>query len=324
MLKMKTMRYHFYIIFLFLGLISCNDGDLIINNFDFEDSTLKSCEKTGRSKVLFKINNDNVFETISLKITNNSFSELAGVLSTSTEAIRVSLPASNSTTDAKLVYRTYDGEVPTTYFCQDIPPSSPKVIEEFLSVGGTVVIVTAQNFEGVTDRDGDGVPDIEEFDGDTDEDGIPNILDVDDDGDNVLTSTEILNPNNESVNADGLRDTDEDDVPNYLDDDDDGDTILTKFEVTMEFQFPTDSQNTNEAGLAFYLDRFTANSFTEVTAFLDNEVNIKYRSIITIEDLKLQNQNGSGEEISFEVYEVGEFNSGFVETIIQPTSNASN
>ncbi len=319
---MKAMRYPFYIIFLFLGFISCNDGDLIINNFDFEDATLKSCEKTGRSKVLFKINNDNVFETISLKITNNSFSELAGVLTTSTQAIRVSLPASNSPADAKLVYRTYTGEVPTTYFCQDIPPSNPKVNEEFLSVGGTVVILTAQNFEGVTDRDGDGVPDIEELDEDTDGDGIPNILDVDDDGDNVLTSTEILNPNNDPVNADGKRDTDGDNKPNYLDPDDDGDGVLTKFEVTRDAPFPP--QNTNAAGLPFYLDRFEANSFTDVTEILDNKVRFKYRSIITIEDLKLQNQNGSGEEISFEVYELGEFNSGFVDTIILPNITDSN
>lgn len=315
------MRSYLYIIFLFLGLTSCNDGDIIINDFDFEDSALTSCGKAGKSKVFYKINNDNVFETISLKITNTAFSEVAGVLTTSTEEIRVSLPASNSTTDAKLVYRTYDGEVSTAYFCQDIPPSSPKVDEEFLSVGGTVVIRTAQNFEGITDRDGDGVPDVDEKPGDTDGDGIPDILDVDDDGDNVLTRTERTNGSNDPVNADGERDTDQDGIPNYLDPDDDGDGVPTKFEVTLDLQLPT--QNFNEANVALYLDRFTANSFTEVTELLPNSVKIKYRSIITIEDLQLQNQDGTGEEISFEVYELGEFTSGLVETII-PNTTTSN
>ncbi len=321
MLEMKTMRNYFYIIFLFLGFTSCNDGDIIINNFEFEDSALKSCGKAGKSKVLYKINNDNVFETISLKITNPGFSEVEGVLTASTEEIRISLPASNSTSDAKLVYRTYDGEVPLVYFCQDIPPSSPKVNEEFLSVGGTVVIKTAENFEGITDRDSDGVPDVDEKPGDTDGDGILDILDVDDDGDNVLTRTERATAHNDPVNVDGERDTDEDGKPNYLDPDDDGDGVPTKFEVTLDLQLPT--QNFNEANVALYLDRFSTNSFTEVTEILENTVRYKYRSIITIEDLQLQNQNGTGEEISFDVYELGEFTSGLVDKTITPTTTST-
>lgn len=318
------MRHYFYIIFLLVGFTSCNDGDIIINDFDFEDSALKICGKSGKSKVLFKINNDNVFETISLKSANAGFSETEGVLTTSTEVIRISLPASNATADAKLVYRTYDGEIPQDYFCRDIPLSNPKVDEEFLSVGGTVIIVTAENFEGITDRDGDGVADVDEKPGDTDGDGIPDILDVDDDGDNVLTRTERTNGSNDPVNANGERDTDGDNEPNYLDPDDDGDGVLTKFEVTLDSQKPTDPENSNSNGLANYLNPAVTNSFMEVTFVLENKISVKYRSRITIEDLQLQNQNGTGEEISFEVYELGEFTSGLVDKTITPTTGSSN
>ncbi|HSM62805.1 MAG TPA: hypothetical protein VK833_02590, partial [Gillisia sp.] len=179
------MRNNIFILLLLLGFTSCNDGDIIINNFDFEDANLKSCNKTGKSKVLYKINNDNIFETISLRVSNSNFSDLTGVLSSTSGTIRVSLPSSNGSNDAKLIYRTYDGEVQNDYFCGDIPPSSPKVREEFLSVGGTIVIVTAEDLGSTTDQDGDGVLDVNEKDGDTDGDGIPDIQDVDDDGDNV-------------------------------------------------------------------------------------------------------------------------------------------
>jgi hypothetical protein len=321
---MILMRNSLFIIILLVLFTSCDDGDIIINNFDFEDANLKSCNKTGKSKVLYKINNDNIFETISLRVNNADFSDLAGVLSSTSGEIRIPLPSSNGANDAKLIYRTYDEEVQNDYFCGDIPPSSPKVREEFLSLGGTIVIVTAEDLGNTTDQDRDGILDVDEFDGDTDDDGIPDIQDVDDDGDNVLTSTENANAANDNTTEDGLRDTDEDDIPNYLDPDDDGDEVLTKFEVTMEYQLPTASQNTNDAGLAFYLDRFSINSFMDVTKVLDNILKVRYRSIISIEDLQLQNQNGSGEEISFESYQFGEFSSILVDKDITPNTGDSN
>lgn len=314
------MRNNIFILLLLLGFTSCNDGDIIINNFDFEDANLKSCNKTGKSKVLYKINNDNIFETISLRVSNSNFSDIAGVLSSDTREIRVSLPSSNGSNDAKLIYRTYDDEVKNDYFCGDIPPSSPKVREEFLSVGGTIVIVTAEDLGNTTDQDGDGVLDVNEKDGDTDGDGIPDIQDVDDDGDNVFTSTENANAANDNTTEDGLRDTDEDGIPNYLDPDDDGDGVPTKFEVSMDAQFPTAISNKNDAGVSFYLDRFSTNSFMDVSVVLPNIIKVRFRSIITIEDLQLQNQNGSGEEISFESYNFGEFSSIQLDKSITPNT----
>ncbi|TVZ28169.1 hypothetical protein JM83_3276 [Gillisia sp. Hel_I_86] len=310
------MRNYFYLLFLLLGFTSCDDGDIIINNFDFEDDTLSSCDKIGRPKVFFNINSDDIFESISLVSSNTAISDLASILTTKTETdISFNLDSNN-----KINYRVYDGSITTDYFCNSLPPSSPKVIQEFVSVGGTVKISTTRIYLDSTDSDGDGIKDVDEFDGDTDGDGIDDKYDIDDDGDNVLTSREIENPNEDFVNEDGYRDTDQDDIPNYLDDDDDNDTVKTKFEVSEEFQDPTVLENANAEGLANYLNPTVTSSFLEVTFVKENKFNVKYTSIIKIENLQLQNQDGTGEVISFESYRLGEYNSTSTPLIIVPTT----
>jgi len=308
------MRNYFYILFLFIGFSSCNDGDIIINNFEFENNNLSSCGKEEKAKVLFIINNANVFETISLQASNPSFSSLARVLTVdNTRVIGFDLSANN-----RLIYRTYNGSVPDTYFCSDIPPSTPQVNEEFISVGGKVVITTIRDLEGVTDRDGDSVLDVEELDEDTDGDGIMNILDNDDDGDNVLTKSETTTANDDPV-VGRFRDTDDDDTPNYLDEDDDGDGVQTKFEVSENNLLPTDPGNYNDANLAHYLNPFIAVEYNGEIEMEPNELMVKFSSRIIIENLQLQNQDGSGEVISFESYDLGEFNSVLTPIIIEPT-----
>jgi len=309
------MRNSFYILFLLLGFTSCDDGDIIINNFDFEDDNLSSCGKEEKSKVLFIINNDNVFETISLQATNTSFSSIGNVLTTdTTRVIEFDLSSTN-----KLTYRTYNGTVLDGYFCSDIPPSNPKVNEEFISVGGKVNITTILNYLDSTDSDGDGIDDVDEFDGDTDDDGIPNKFDIDDDGDNVLTSTELYATGDTTV----FQDTDQDDKPNYLDDDDDNDEVKTKFEVSEGNLSPTVAANSNDDGLANYLNFDISEKYTGDIEMLANTFNVKYRSRITIQNLQLQNQDGSGEEISFDLYELGTFNSISTPLITLPTTTAA-
>ncbi len=315
MLKTKTMRNCRYLIILLVLFTSCNDGDIIVNNFEFEDASIKSCDKVGRPKVFFKINIEDVFESISLVTNNASVSDSASILTTKTEnVIRFALDNNN-----KINYRIYDGTITREYFCNTLPPSSPKVLQEFVSVGGTVVITTEPATANDTDTDGDGVPNTKEFIGDTDGDGIPDIKDIDDDGDNVPTRVEVTNGSGDPVNLAGDRDTDQDGMPNYLDPDDDGDGALTKFEVTEADQFPTDPENIAN-GLAFYLDKTRTNALNEVTAIIINKIDTKYRSLITIQNLQLQNQDGSGEEISFSSYDFGEFLSTPVKIIILPNT----
>ncbi|WP_026838822.1 hypothetical protein [Gillisia sp. JM1] len=307
------MRKYFYIAFLFIGFTSCDDGDIIINNFDFGDTTIKSCAKDGKPKVFFKINTEDVFESISLVINNADVSNLKNIISTTTDPISFSLDNNN-----KINYRLYDGTVTNDYFCNTLPPSNPKVVQEFISVGGTVVITTEEEYIDKEDSDGDGIDDVDELTEDTDGDGIMNVLDIDDDGDNVATSRETTTANDDPL-VNGLRDTDDDGIPNYLDNDDDGDEILTREEVTAGDLFPNNPANANDADLAHYLNPFISDKFTGDINTLPNEISVKYRSIITIERLKLQNQDGSAEEIAFEAYNFGEFISTNIEITIPPT-----
>jgi len=299
--------------FLLVFFASCNDGDIIVTSFDFENQELSVCGE-GTSKVLYNINNENIFETISFTLSSSQLSSLENVLATNTnQPISLQLTGSN-----EIIYRTYDGTVPNNYFCGVIPPSSPKVQEEFKSVGGTVEITTIERDE--TDHDKDGILSVDEgmsADLDTDGDGIPDYLDIDDDGDNVKTSVEIANAGDDPT-AGGYRDTDGDGTPNYLDPDDDEDGVPSKFEVTQANQDP--ASNFNEGGIPKYLDQFSPDSFNEVDFVIENKIQVRFRSSIDIQNLKLKNQGGDGEEISFTTYNLGFFNSASVEAIVQPSN----
>ncbi|MCJ7759098.1 MAG: hypothetical protein MUP24_13250, partial [Gillisia sp.] len=247
----------------------------------------------------------------------SQLSNLENVLATNIDQ-PISIPLTGSN---EIIYRTYDGTVPNNYFCGVIPPSSPKVKEEFKSVGGTAIISTVVRDE--TDHDKDGILSVDEGmdetnDGrDTDGDGIPDYLDIDDDGDNVKTSVEIASAGDDPT-AGGYRDSDGDGTPNYLDPDDDEDGVPSKLEVTLENQDP--ASNFNEGGIPKYLDLFSIDSFNEVDFVIENKIPVRFRSSIDIQNLKLKNQGGDGEEISYTTYNLGFFNSAAIETILQPSN----
>ncbi len=310
------MYRYLSVLFLIVVFTSCNDGDIIVTSFDFENQELSVCGE-GTSKVLYNINNENIFETISFTLNSSQLSSLENVLATNTDQ-PISLPLTGSN---EIIYRTYDETVPNSYFCGVIPPSSPKVQEEFKSVGGTVVISTIVRDE--TDHDKDGILSVDEgmneANGgrDTDGDGIPDYLDIDDDGDNVKTSVEIASAGDDPT-AGGYRDSDGDGIPNYLDSDDDEDGVPTKLEVTQANHDP--ASNFNEGGIPKYLDLFSTDSFNEVDFLIVNKIQVRFRSSIDIQNLKLQNQGGDGEEISFTTYNLGFFNSAPVEAILEPSN----
>ncbi len=304
------MRTCFAFVLMLLFLSSCDDGDIIVTTLDFNNPELKMCG-TERNKVLYFIKNEEVFETISLKFSNPRVSPEAGILTTdSTQTITFELNANN-----QVIYRTYDGAVPDNYFCSDIPPGSPRVLEELKSVGGTVTITTISQPVNELDHDGDGIPSLREgisTEQDTDGDGIPDYLDIDDDGDNVPTKTEIANSGGSPTNPE-YPDTDEDGIPDYLDADDDGDGVPTKLEVVTEFQNPRALQNQNEAGVFHYLNPLVSERFEGTLDFtVVNTISRRYLSAIVITNLQLQNQGGNNEEVSFAIYRLGTFTSSGV------------
>lgn len=112
--------------------LSCDDGDLTIDSVDFDSiETAQTCDtvSTTTDSVLFKINGD---EALILEVASGTFKN-----EVSTEIIEQEI-----STTTKLTYRIFSDDVSSDYFCDDLPPISPIVIEEVTAEDGTVFITT--------------------------------------------------------------------------------------------------------------------------------------------------------------------------------------
>ncbi len=300
----EFMRLLFTLFVICVLLLSCDDGDIIVSDFNFDaDSSLNLCEFEGNRKVLHIITDSN--EAISFTFQQNILENIENIINPGT--FSVSINSSN-----RVNFRRLDASANSSeYFCQEVPPSRPNVIEEFVSTTGGSVEFTITRVSGPNvDTDGDGIPDIEErpvdengnffgsvFDLDTDGDGIPNFLDIDDDNDNVRTRTEITEniEFDRIANEQGIIDTDGDGVPNYLDDDDDGDGILTRNEDLNAFEEGTPTapvlnpeNSFSNIGIPNYLDPEATDSI-EVDFFLENRVSRRFNITVVFNNITLQN-----------------------------------
>ncbi|MBT8236300.1 MAG: hypothetical protein KJO04_08910 [Bacteroidia bacterium] len=119
---------------LLLILLACNDGDLEISVIDFDDTTVQYCDNqvTTSTTLFFKLNSE---EALILELQS-------GLLKNeeSTQDISSNIPGQSQVT-----YRTFDGSVSSEYFCSNIPPVSPKVVDDILAENGQVLISTLRN-----------------------------------------------------------------------------------------------------------------------------------------------------------------------------------
>ena len=321
------MRRLLFGIFSLSLLAACDDGDIIVTDFDFDESSIEFCDGPSKN-VFYAINNDGVFESISFEFRNNelSFDDDGNITPPDPidEEITINLDDQNN----RIVYRLYDGEIPTgsnSSFCSVVPPSQPRVVEEWISGSGAVAKITARYTDetGDVDSDGDRIDNIDEGwqeNQDTDNDGIPDYLDQDDDGDNVNTEEEIIVNVGDNVNEDGQLDTDTDGIPNYLDDDDDNDGVLTRLEVSEDN--PTDPTllQSTEIGPDYLNDEQTPRY--EHDQYNENVITRTFGFQILIENLQLTNQDGSGETQRFDqTYNFGNYNRGSVEIRTCPSQD---
>ena len=277
------MRKRLLFIFLPILFVGCNDGDIIVTNFDFEDAQLQQCGDTS-NVVFFKIN-PQVNESISLLIPTSQ--EL--FIETGTQTFNL------SSTGSIVNYRGFDDSVTSSYFCNPVPATSPGVVLEYIGTSGIARLIsetTLDDFDGIDFVDSDDLS--QEGFGDFDGDGIPNYHDFDDDGDNVLTSQEIgedpLNP----------RDTDLDGMPDYLDPDDDNDGVLTINEDIDQNLNPADDIAT-PGGLPNYLDPDITTSVV-IDAYKEHLYNRTSDGTIIIDNLVLVSTQ---EQIIIQTYPLG-------------------
>lgn len=114
--------------------LSCDDGDLTIETIDFDDASIMFCESstTIDSDLFFKLNST---ESLILKLQS-------GILKNeiSEDTIVSSVPS-----QSQITYRTFSGTISKDYFCDDIPPLDPVVLQELEAEGGSVKIFTTQS-----------------------------------------------------------------------------------------------------------------------------------------------------------------------------------
>lgn len=278
---------------LLLSFYTCDDGDIITVEFDFDD-TFSVC--TGTDALVFYKTKDDPSESLSIKIASLSLADILAVGDDNIYEKSFSLSSTNP-----FNYRTYsNSSLPSSgLFCSEIPLSSIKITQDIESTSGTVKIKTV-----LTEDDNDGIPAaLEDINGngnldddDTDEDGIPNYLDVDDDGDNVLTVNEKPDPNDDGDISDAL-DTDGDGIPNYLDNDDDNDDVLTRDEENESQDQNPSNDITNSLIGPDYLNPAIATKVT-ATKYREHTIYQTYVVTLTVSNFDLQ-------IISLDVFDFG-------------------
>ena len=288
---------------------SCDDGDLIVTDFNFENQELEWCGDTN-AQVLFNINNDLVNEAIAFRFDLDT--PEPEFFSTEEGQIRIPLNERN-----RIVYRVFDAEVDEDYFCNEIPPISPGVVEEYESTNGGAVIITT-TLRTATDHDSDGVLSVNEgmdVELDTDGDGIFNYLDIDDDADNILTRVEIEVEAEATANS--YPDSDADGIPNYIDADDDNDGTITRYEDWNLNNNPADDQN--DLNIPYYLDPEIIDAF-KVETFRENVISRSFRYLVTVENLTLINQGAEGGQIRLQDYVLGYYDSPTLQITLEPVT----
>lgn len=318
---MRNHKIYLFSLVILSLFFSCDDGNIITTTFDFDEETSLSLCQQGDVNVLHFIDPE-TNEAISFKFSGEDFDGTFDGLEPS-QTVTLNINATN-----QIVYRRLSASANgNTYFCQQIPPSTPQVIEEFVSTtGGTATLEINALFGLVNeqdDDDGDGVSNLLEdlngdgnlFNDDTDDDGIPDFLDTDDDNDNVPTESEELEADEEDeivveINGVFYVDTDGDSIPNFRDNDDDGDGVLTLNEdlnVCIDPENPAlnPTNDLNEEGLANYLNAAISES-VDLNVVKVNTITLPYLTQVVFNDITFENQN-SEESLTFTSFVMGRY-----------------
>jgi hypothetical protein len=296
--------------------LSCDDGNIITTTFNFDENTNLSLCQQDNTNVLYFIDQE-TNEAISFQFSDDEFDGTFTEIDENTIEINFNINNNN-----RVTYRRLSGSINgNDYYCQQVPPSSPQVLEEFISTtGGTATLQIR-----VTDQDdNDEVPaELEDingngdlFDDDTDGDGIPDFLDTDDDNDNVITRSEeleALDENGNVITENGeivYVDTDNDGTPNYLDTDDDGDgtpTINEDLNVCIDPENPAlnPDNDLNQDGLPNYLNPAETGSVT-VDVVKVNTISRSFFTQVVFNDITFENTNNS-ESLRFTSFIMGRY-----------------
>ncbi|AWK05239.1 hypothetical protein HYN56_13745 [Flavobacterium crocinum] len=133
-------KYASLILFAFL-LNGCDDGDLTVQEIDF--STVEPTSCTDNPNLMYKLKSQEAFLL--------QMPEGAG-LKSEPGTYDYDIPTGGNGA-YRAIYRSYDGAVVSDNICGIIPPSKPKVVDEWIATSGKITITTTQK-EQVPATDG--------------------------------------------------------------------------------------------------------------------------------------------------------------------------
>ncbi len=115
---------------LIIGILlqSCDDGNLTQEVINFDTVPAQSCVN---NNIIFKIKGQ---EALLLQIPSNTFTDEPTAVGS---PIIIDINSTN-----RVVYRFYNGIIPSTQFCENIPPSTPTVTDEWIATSGKIQIIT--------------------------------------------------------------------------------------------------------------------------------------------------------------------------------------
>ncbi|MCK5637238.1 MAG: hypothetical protein KAH67_00925 [Flavobacteriaceae bacterium] len=118
---------------LILFSLSCDDGDLDIANFEFEE-TINVCGDF----TLYRLSTNEHKEVLMLTLTDKQIKkDTIPVL-----PVQVTKIGPYTVTD-----RVFDSEVTSSYFCTVVPPVEPKVLKNWEGESGTVFVKNSPLFD---------------------------------------------------------------------------------------------------------------------------------------------------------------------------------
>jgi hypothetical protein len=119
-------------------LQACDDGDITLESFNFDTVNIQKCSN---NNLVFKINGN---ELLLLNIPESSF--------LNEETLDGSPRIINISSNNQIIYRIYSGNISSTSICSTIPPANPVVENEWITIGGSIEIITDALYatDGVT------------------------------------------------------------------------------------------------------------------------------------------------------------------------------
>lgn len=123
------------LLFLFVAfnLSSCDDGDITLESFNFDDGLIQKCPDS--KELIFKTSND---ELLLINLGEANYNSLFQPIETGSTPRTLTI----TSTQNQVIYRKYSSTVSQNTVCSIVPVSSPTVTKEWLATGGTISVLT--------------------------------------------------------------------------------------------------------------------------------------------------------------------------------------